>query len=72
MRLRKINPDNPDWFRNTRFVLKSGMEVITNEDGVPVIWSIPPRPFLAKNRKAAIEMTRVAYSPRRSATEQRD
>jgi hypothetical protein len=41
MRLRRINPDNPDWFRNTRFVLRTGMEVITNEDGVPVMWSMP-------------------------------
>jgi hypothetical protein len=49
MRLRRINPDDPNWFRNARFVLKTGMEVITNEDGVPIMWSMPA-PLLPRKK----------------------
>ena len=38
IRWKRINPDDPAWFRNARFVLKSGMKAWTNEEGVPVMW----------------------------------
>ena len=53
-RWKRINPDDPDWFRNARFFLKSGMAVYTNEDGIPVMWSaIVPRPRKKTKRGAS-------------------
>jgi hypothetical protein len=39
---REINPDVG--FRNARFTTRSGMVVVCDDDGVPVLWSEPRAP----------------------------